>query len=308
MRKILLNNLNILVILLAVFIIPTSSFCEVESPSSPAGCYKYMFYHGWNLVSFPFLPEEPVISEVFEEVLTGGLIEEESDRIFGFDDISGEWISAWKDLDGEWHGELADTILSYESAYWIYINEANPDSQIVFVYGNANNEPVINRGVFEPGLHMVGSVWAGDLNLENSGLETAGFLPIEGLLPANPDGFHENSLELVLSFDNENGWYQVAWFDGGNWRGQFNAFEPAKGYYIWLQEQKNWYYYRRPDMLNTTFINSASPKITPVHNSIPLNQNYDKQIPPVPDLKNRQLIQNPRKSHANISRDRRSEK
>ncbi|MDP8205159.1 MAG: hypothetical protein P9L92_00710 [Candidatus Electryonea clarkiae] len=265
-------------------------YSETESTSSPVGFHKFMFRNGWNFISFPFMPTDASIQTVFAESLIGGESEAVADRIITFDPVEGRWESAWRDTLGIWQGLLIEDSLRFELSYWVFIREDHPDSQIVEIFGSARNDEVINRGIFEPGLHFIGSIWSGILSLDNAGLDNAGIESSSGLFPSDPGAIREGGVESVLAYDNISGWYQVAWYDGGNWHGDFNSFKPGRGYYLWLKERRSWFLFRRPDQTNVDTQQINMNNDSPVRKSIPVD-NYDAiakdprttlPLPPIP--------------------------
>ncbi len=96
---------------------------------APVGFHKFLFRHGWNLVSFPALPEDPSLQNTIGAQLTGSESELHSDRIVTFDPNEGEWLDAWLNEEGVWVGSLSLDTLRYDIAYWVLVREENPDSQ-----------------------------------------------------------------------------------------------------------------------------------------------------------------------------------
>ncbi|MBD3165110.1 hypothetical protein GF324_00770, partial [bacterium] len=57
--------------------------------SAPAGMHRLLLRHGWNLISFPVMPESRLIGDVIDDQLTGADDSTEADLVFGFDGNEG---------------------------------------------------------------------------------------------------------------------------------------------------------------------------------------------------------------------------
>ncbi|MBZ0265583.1 hypothetical protein K8I28_13045 [bacterium] len=217
--------------------------------SQSSGFYTYTFRTGWNLISFPVLPSEPYIPTVFHDKLTPGDSLENSDAIMTFDPEVGEWQWAWLSEEFGWQGDLVEQELKRELGYWVFIPEIHSDSQSVTIYGLAEDSQNINRGTFEAGVHLIGSVWAGDLPLDDTGLEVAGLRASDGLFSSTPH-IEPSSFEYVLGYDSKTGWYTLAWHDGRQWFGDFKQLSAGNGYLLYLSNELHWTHFPRPDQVD----------------------------------------------------------
>lgn len=221
-------------------------FAQAEStPTSAVGFYRLMLRQGWNLISLPLVPDHPLVSEVFDEALTGGGRERSADRVLAWDPDLEEWIVAWKSTEVGWQGPLAADTVRLDVAYWVQIRDDHPDSQEVLLYGTVREDSTLDRGVFEPGEHLIGSIWAASLPLESAGLAEAGWRASSGLVPLISG---DPQPDLLLAYDAERGWFRAAWLDGEAWRGEFDAFQTGAGYLLWLHDTLDWADYPRPDL------------------------------------------------------------
>lgn len=229
---------------------PISAKASSESDSKIVGFHQYTFLHGWALISFPFLPDNvlPTLDSVIGTQLTGSSDQDSADYVLTYNPANGEWISAFLNGEGLWEGELASDTLQRELAYWVHVADSSPDTQIVYIYGSGRDEENLVRGVFEPGEHLIGSYWSAPLEFNQSGLGNAGIVPVPGLIPSVVN----SGFDKILGYEQDLGFYTIAWFDGTEWHGSVDSFAPGKGYVLSCHNQLEWLSYPRPDLPSAT--------------------------------------------------------
>ncbi len=303
------------IILVGILLIMSPAHAQLESPSSPAGFIRYSFEEGWNAISLPFLQEDEDLEDVFTDdlslecFLTGGATEEESDRVLVFDPEFGQWISAWIDEDGDWQGSLTSRDPRYDWVYWVQIREGHQRNDELLVRGLGCNEPMIDRGVYQPGMHFISPIWAGEFELRFSGLEEAGY-SFDSILPQDPDEYTGEVSNYILEFDG-NGWHRVAYSTSllriDKWDGNLNAFTPGKAYILVIHEPIDWYYYRRPDLAGPTATNATqSNSERPVRKAVSVTSYRVSDLPPLPEVQRHQT-RNESSSPAQSIRERKEQ-
>ncbi len=262
-----LQILTILVVGLCLTVVPAAA--QEESPSTPIGFHRYTLNEGWNLLSFPFIPSGATVRDVFENHITGGESPETSDRIMAFDPTFGAWLTAWRGSNGSWQGPLAHTELRYDWAYWVQIRSGHVPEEELIVMGKAFNEPIVDRGTYEAGYHIISPIWAGELELGQTGLAEAGFQE-QHFLPGDPDDFTGHVSPHILTPITEES-FKLAWLNPhhNRWVSNIGSFEPGRGYIMYITNSINWSFYHRPDLEHGMSTSSPPPGNPTVHKAIP---------------------------------------
>ena len=233
-------------LLLSLLLLPIHSRGEESEslPSKTVGCQTFLLRSGWNLVSITVMDVLDDWDDLFGSALDGGMSEEEADRIIGLDPISGEAVFAWMDLGDSWHGSLLQANPERTAAYWVQRRSEHGDSVLVVWTGDPIPSGQMERGVFQPGQHMIGTVYPDSVDLEQSGLAESGLTPSDGLLGIDPAaGF---GAEALLDWDETQQRYRVAYWDGEQYRGEITHFVPGRGYLLAISHSLHWEGYGIP--------------------------------------------------------------
>ncbi len=234
-----------LLCLLLAMLSPSISSGESESPAAGSVGFETLLLHpGWNLISFPHLDEDDTVASVFGVRLLPGESEQEADNVFGLDPQSGQWVSAWLDMNDIWRGELSDDTLTVDAAYWVHLRDDHEAPVELRLFGSARMDSTIARGLFSPGIHPVGSLYAASLTLDQTGLAQSGYTVSEALVPPTGDDVAPG----LYGYAAREGFYRVALLTEAGWRGSLSSLDPGAGYLLVLAEELVWQGYRRPDL------------------------------------------------------------
>jgi hypothetical protein len=213
-----------LIVLIVVGMMASSAFAVKSSPSNEVGFWELNIQRGYNLVSFPVLPDNKDVDEVIGTQLIGAATEEEADRIAWYNPESGDFLTAWLNSEsGMWEGELQE--LSEIKGYWIFVPDNHPETQAVKIVGNVFEGSEADLGAMHPGYNLVGNPYAANIPVEQAGMMESG---MEG-------GDFLFSSDILLEFDQEELKYNLIYLDTeGNYQAGFETLEPDKGYWVYV--------------------------------------------------------------------------
>ena len=223
-------------LLLLILISAAVGWAITTDPSNEVGFWELNIQRGYNLVSFPVLPDGRDINVVIGSQLTGGASEDEADRVAWYNPETGEFVTAWLNSEsGEWEGDLGE--LSEFKGYWIFVPENHPEIQTVKIVGNVFEGSEADMGMMQAGYNLIGNPYAVDVSVEQAGLVESG---LEG-------GDYLFSSDILLDFDQEELQYDLIYLDSeGNYQAGFETLEPDKGYWVYVHSNHEGFQWTMP--------------------------------------------------------------
>lgn len=237
-------NLNVVGIITNTVTLDYENGAGTPQPQESASAdtmiaFQLRLEQGWNLFSMPLIPPDPSLDGIFGDALTGGTSQAQSDKVFKWDPVKGEWLVAYFYDDGAVFGWIfvgGNTFtLEPDFGYWVWIRDDLGHPGVTFnIFGDIPGQRNVQLSV---GWNLVGYTSTTPLTLQNGAIDSSGLFA-----SGFTGGTSQAMSDRVFSWDGSGWMVQYIWEDSsdptwdGIWIGTTFDLAPGCGYWIEIRE------------------------------------------------------------------------